>query len=221
MNKVYLISGLGADSRLFKNVVLPAGYEAILVDWLIPSYTDTLTTYSQNIINQYSINEDSIVIGVSLGGMISIEIAKQVKLDKVILISSIKTDSEAPWYFKFFRSLPVYKAIPGKLMTHVGFLIKPMFGNMNANDLQLFKSMLRNSSPVFLKWAMWAALYWKNNMVFSNLYHIIGDNDLVFPYKNIKNPTAIIKGGTHIMVFDKADEINKLFAEILSKNEIT
>jgi hypothetical protein len=106
-------------------------------------------------------------------------------------------------------------------MAHVGFLIKPMFGNMNANDLQLFKSMLRNSSPVFLKWAMRAALYWKNNMVFSNLYHIIGDNDLVFPYKNIKNPTAIINGGTHIMVFDKADEINKLFAEILSKNEIT
>jgi pimeloyl-ACP methyl ester carboxylesterase len=215
MIKVYLISGLGADSRLFKNVVLPAGYEVVLVDWLIPNSTDTLTTYSQNIIHEYSINENSIVIGVSLGGMISVEIAKQVKLDKVILISSIKTDSEAPWYFKFFRSLPVYKAIPGKLMPHVGFLIKPMFGNMNANDLQLFKSMLRNSSPVFLKWAMRAALYWKNNIVFSNLYHIIGDNDMVFPYKNIKNPTAIIKGGTHIMVFDKADEINKLLTEIL------
>jgi pimeloyl-ACP methyl ester carboxylesterase len=91
MSKVYLISGLGADSRLFKNVVLPAGYEVVLVDWLIPSYTDTLITYSQKIINQYSINKDSIVIGVSLGGMISVEIAKQVKLDKVILISSIKT----------------------------------------------------------------------------------------------------------------------------------
>jgi pimeloyl-ACP methyl ester carboxylesterase len=215
MIKVYLISGLGADSRLFKNIVLPAGYEVVLVDWLIPNSTDTLTAYSQKIINQYCIVEKSIVIGVSLGGMISVEIAKQVKLGKVILISSIKTDKEAPWYFKFFRSLPVYKAIPGKLMTHVGFLIKPMFGNMNANDLQLFKNMLRNSSPVFLKWAMRAALYWKNNVDFPNLYHIIGDNDLVFPYKNIKKPTAIIKGGTHIMVFDKADEINKLLEEIL------
>lgn len=215
MIEVYLISGLGADSRLFKNIVLPSGYEVVLVDWLIPNSTDTLTTYSQKIINQYSIDEKSIVIGVSLGGMISVEIAKQVKLNKVILISSIKTDKEAPWYFKFFRSLPVYKAIPGKLMTHVGFLIKPMFGNMNANDLQLFKNMLRNSSPVFLKWAMRAALYWKNNVDFPNLYHIIGDNDLIFPYKNIKNPTAIIKDGTHIMVFDKADEINKLLEEIL------
>jgi pimeloyl-ACP methyl ester carboxylesterase len=217
MSKVYLISGLGADSRLFKNVVLPAGYEVVLVDWLIPNYTDTLTIYSQKIINQYDINENSIVIGVSLGGMISVEIAKQVKLDKVILISSIKTDKEAPWHFKFFRSIPVYKVIPGKLMPHVGFLIKPIFGNMNPDDLQLFKSMLSNSSPVFLKWAMRTVLYWKNNVELSNLYHIIGNNDLMFPYKNIKNPTAIIKGGTHIMVFDRADEINKLLSEILKK----
>ncbi|MDB5285632.1 MAG: alpha/beta fold hydrolase [Mucilaginibacter sp.] len=215
MSKVYLISGLGADSRLFKNIVLPAGYEIVLVDWLIPNSIDTLTTYSQKIINQYSISEKSIVIGVSLGGMISVEIAKQVKLDKVILISSIKTDSEAPWYFKYFRSLPVYKVIPSKLMTHVGFLIRPVFGNMSPDDLRLFKSMLSNSSPVFIKWAMQAALYWKNNVEFLNLYHVIGDNDMMFPCKNIKDPTAIIKDGTHIMVFNKADEINKLLADIL------
>jgi pimeloyl-ACP methyl ester carboxylesterase len=217
MTKVYLIPGLGADSRLFKHIRLPAGYEVVLVDWLVPSETDTLTSYSQEIVNQYNICEDSIVIGVSLGGMISVEIAKHIKLNKVILISSIKASSEAPWYFKFFRSLPVYKAIPGKLMTHLGFLVKPMFGQMSPDDLALFKSMLQNSSPIFLKWAMRAALYWKNDVEFSNLYHIIGDKDLVFPYQNIKNPTAVIKGGTHIMVFDKAAEINALLADILKK----
>ncbi|MDB5126533.1 alpha/beta hydrolase [Mucilaginibacter sp.] len=215
MTKVYLIPGLGADSRLFKNIQLPAGYEVVLVDWLIPTETDTLTSYSQNLVSQFSMADNSIVIGVSLGGMISVEIAKQVKLDKVILISSIKTSSEAPWYFKFFRSLPVYKAIPGKLMTYLGFLVKPMFGKMNPDDLALFKSMLQNSSPIFLKWAMRSALYWKNDVEFSNLYHIVGNKDLVFPYQNIKNPTAVIKGGTHIMIFDKAAEINVLLADIL------
>jgi pimeloyl-ACP methyl ester carboxylesterase len=164
MRNVYLIAGLGADSRLFKNIKLPAGYEVTRVDWFVPKLEDTLTTYAQAIICQYDINSDSIVIGVSLGGMIAVEIAKQVTLDKVILISSIKTDSEAPWYFQFFRSIPVYKAIPGKLMTHLGFLVKPMFGNMKPDDLALFKSMLRDSSPVFIKWAMRAVLYWKNDI---------------------------------------------------------
>jgi len=217
MTKVYLIPGLGADSRLFKNILLPAGHEVVLVDWLIPSETDTLISYSQKLASQYNISNNSVVIGVSLGGMISVEIAKQIKLNKVILISSIKTSSEAPWYFKFFRGLPVYKAIPGKLMTHLGFLVKPMFGQMDPDDLALFKSMLQNSSPIFLKWAMRAALYWKNDVEISNLYHIIGDKDLVFPYQNIKKPTAVIKGGTHIMLFDKAAEINVLLADILKK----
>jgi pimeloyl-ACP methyl ester carboxylesterase len=215
MRKIYLIAGLGADSRLFKNIKLPAGYEIILVDWHIPVYNDTLTSYAQGVVEQYYIQDNSTVIGVSLGGMISVEIAKQVTLDKVILISSIKADKEAPWYFKLFRNLPVYKVIPGNLMTHVGFLIKPIFGKMAPDDLALFKSMLHNSSPVFLKWAMRAVLYWKNAVEISNLYHIIGDKDLVFPHTNIKNPTAVIKGGTHIMVFDKANEINTLLANIL------
>ena len=215
MRKVYLIAGLGADSRLFKHIKLPIDCDAILVDWHIPDTKDTLTTYAQSIVKQYDIKDTSTVIGVSLGGMISVEIAKQVKLDKVILISSIKTDSEAPWYFKFFRNLPVYEAIPGKLMTHLGFLIKPMFGKMAPDDLALFKSMLRNSSPIFLKWAMRAVLQWRNAVAIPNLYHIIGNKDLVFPHQNIKNPTAVIKGGTHIMVFDKAGEINALLAGIL------
>jgi hypothetical protein len=62
---------------------------------------------------------------------------------------------------------------------------------------------------------MHAVLYFNNTERIANLYHIIGDKDQVFPWEKIKNPTAIIKGGTHIMVFDRADEINQLLAGIL------
>jgi pimeloyl-ACP methyl ester carboxylesterase len=216
MSRVYLVSGLGADKRLFKNISLP-GHEVMLTDWLTPDKNDTLTSYAEKLIIQNDIKDNDVVIGVSLGGMIAVEIAKQVKLNKVILISSIKTDSEAPWYFQLFRRLPVYDITPGNLFPRLGFLIRPLFGRMAPADLDLFKDMLKNSSPVFLKWAMRAVLYWKNDILPDHLYHIIGDKDLVFPYKNIKDPTAIIKGGTHIMVFDKADEINLLLAGILNK----
>jgi pimeloyl-ACP methyl ester carboxylesterase len=217
MAKVFLIAGLGADTRLYKNIVLPDGYERIPADWVIPDATDTLTTYSQSLINHHNIQAGAIVVGDSLGGMIAVEIAKQVKLAKVILISSIKTADEAPWYFKLFQKVPVYKPIPASIMNKVGFMVKPVFGDMSADDLATFKSMLGNSSPVFLKWAMHAVLYFDNMEPIPNLYHIIGDKDQVFPYKKIKNPTAIIKGGTHIMVFDRANEINKLLAGILQK----
>jgi hypothetical protein len=148
--------------------------------------------------------------------MLAIEVAKKISLKKTILISSIKTINEAPGFYKLFKALPVYKIIPNKLLTSVGFMIKPVFGNMSDADLWLFKDMLRNTSPTFLKWAMGAVLKWDNNFSPPNVYHIHGDTDLVFPFKKIKDAT-LVKGGSHIMIFNRAKEINKWLKSILKK----
>jgi esterase/lipase len=215
MSKIFLIAGLGADTRLYNNIDLHE-HDVIPVDWIEPNEQDTLNTYAQKIINQYNITSNSIVIGTSLGGMIAIEIANTVSLNKVVLISSIKTINEAPWYFGLFKTVPVYKLLPGKLLSNIGVLIKPIFGKMSEQDAWLFNDMLKKSSPVFLKWAMGAALHWDNVVIPANVYHITGDKDHVFSYKKIKDAT-IIKGGTHIMVYDKAKQINKWLKQVLKK----
>jgi pimeloyl-ACP methyl ester carboxylesterase len=216
MSKIFLIAGLGADTRLYNNIELGDEHDVTPVDWLEPNKLDSLTTYAQKLIYQYVITDGSVVIGTSLGGMLAVEIAKQVRLNKVILISSIKSKNEAPFYFKFFKALPFYKLVKGDLVRKLGGMVKPVFGQMFDGDLWLFKDMLHKSSPKFIEWAMKAALYWDNETLPANVYHIIGDKDLVFNYKKIHNAT-IIKGGTHIMVFDKAKEINKVLKNILKK----
>jgi pimeloyl-ACP methyl ester carboxylesterase len=213
MDKVYLIAGLGADKRLFNNINLP-GYEMIHVDWFLPDKSDTLTDYAEKIINQYYIETDDVVLGDSLGGMLAVEVGKKLSLKKTIVISSIKTSDEAPWYFTVFRRLPVYKIIPDFLFTSMGFMIKVVFGKMHQEDLALFKSMLANSSPAFMRWAMHAVLTWKNYEIPINTVHITGDKDMVFSHKRIKNAT-IIPGGTHIMVFDRAKELNEILQKII------
>lgn len=215
MSKIFLIPGLGADTRVYNNIELN-DHEVTCVDWIEPHKTDTLPTYAQKLIRQYRITPGSVVIGNSLGGMIAIEIAKAIRLSKVILISSIKTVDEAPRFFSFFRTLPLYKLILGKAFTTIWFMIKPLFGKMSGADEWLFTDMLKNSSPTFLKWAMDAALAWKNEVTPSNVFTIAGDNDRVFPYKRIKD-AILVKNGTHIMVLDKAREINKILKKILKK----
>src|ERR1700744_5820637 len=215
MSKIFLIAGLGADTRIYNNIDLH-DHEVVPIDWIEPNQLDTLTTYSQKIINQYHITSKSVIIGNSLGGMLAIEIAKLMPINKVILISSIKTSDEEPWYFGFFRKLPIYKLIPHGLMTSSGVLIELMFGKMKPDNLWLFKDMLKKQSPAFLKWAMSATIKWKNQIVPPNVYHITGDKDAVFSCKRIKNAT-IVKGGTHIMIFDQAKKINKLLKDILKK----
>jgi pimeloyl-ACP methyl ester carboxylesterase len=216
MNKVFLIPGLGADTRLYNNIDIPEGYDFTPIDWIEPHISDTLVIYAQKLIYQYDIKQGTILIGTSLGGMLAIEIAKKVNPAKVILISSIKTIDEAPWYFPVFRKLPVHKLLPMRMLTSMGFLIRIIFGSLNDNDTWLFNDMLQKNSPFFMKWAMGAVLQWDNKIIPPNVYHIHGDKDLVFPIKTIKNAT-VVKGATHIMVFDRAKEINKWLKAILKK----
>jgi len=215
MSKIFLIAGLGADTRLYNNIDL-GDNDVTPVDWIEPNEIDTLETYAQKLIHQYFITDNSVVIGVSLGGMLAVEIAKQVKLNKAILISTIKNIDEAPWYFSFFKTVPVHKLISGRMLGKLGYFIKPFFGHMDEHDAWLFHDMVQKSSPKFLKWAIDAALKFNNQVVLPNVYHLAGDKDLIFNYKNIKDP-IVIKGGTHIMVFDKAKQINKILKDILRK----
>jgi pimeloyl-ACP methyl ester carboxylesterase len=213
MNKIYLIPGLGADYRIYQHIDLRR-YDVVNISWIEPDKRDTLSTYAQKLIGHYSITPQSIVIGNSLGGMLTIEIAKKVELNKAILISSIKTAAEAPLSFKWYRYFPVYCLLPERWLPSMGFMVKRVMGKMSKRHQELFISMLKSTSPKFIKWAMGAILHWDNQTIPKNVYHITGDKDKIFPYQRIKGAT-IVQGGTHIMIFNKAKQINNWLKEIL------
>lgn len=213
MGKVFLIPGLGADYRAFKNIDLES-YETVPISWIIPDKQDALTSYAQKLIEKYKITAGSIVIGNSLGGMLTVEIAKKVQLDKAILISSIKTAAEAPKSFKWYRVVPLYKLIPAKVYTSSGFIVRFVMGEVSKKNKELFIDMLRKTPPVFVKWAMGAILHWDNQVIPENVYHIHGDTDMIFPSNRLRN-AFIIKGGTHIMILNRAKEINTWLKNIL------
>jgi pimeloyl-ACP methyl ester carboxylesterase len=214
MSKIFLIPGLGADARIFQYIDLQ-GHEVVPISWIEPEKQDSLSTYAQKLIDHYQITPGSIVIGNSLGGMLTIEIAKRMELSKAILISSIKTKSEAPKSHIWYRYLPLYKLIPASLLPHTGIVVRMVMGRMSKHHQELFVSMLKGTSPTFIKWALGAILHWDNQTILLNVYHITGDKDKIFPYQRIKNAT-IVKGGTHIMIYTKAKEINNWLKDILN-----
>lgn len=214
MSKIFLIPGLGADYRIYKNIDL-SGHDVVNVSWIEPEKQDTLASYAHKLIDKYSITPDSIVIGNSLGGMLAIEMAKRIGLKKTILISSIKTIKEAPLRYKLYRYIPVNRTILPKMIRWAKSIIKFLFGRKVSGENQdLFVSMLENTSPSFIRWAKYAILNWDNQTIPKNVYHITGDEDSIFPYKRIKGAT-IVKGGSHVMILDKANEINSWLKEIL------
>lgn len=217
MDKLFLIAGLGADTRIYDNLDFTR-FEVVPVKWLPTDGCDGLESYARKLAKAYNITPNSIVIGNSLGAMIGVEIAKIIPLQKLILTSSIKTVFEAPVYFKLFYNVPIYNIIPEKLFKSVDFLAELVFGQMDKDDIDLFLDMMRGWSTDFLKWAMTAVLHWENETLLPNTYHINGDKDLVFPYKKVKD-AIIIRGGTHIMIYDMPNEINAVLKKIFN-NEI-
>ncbi|MVN91895.1 alpha/beta hydrolase [Mucilaginibacter aquatilis] len=214
--KLFLISGLGADRRLFNKLNVP-GYELVHVDWVEPESSDTISTYAQKLIDTYDITNGANVLGVSLGGVMTVEISTLLNLRKAIIISSIKSADEIPAYFKFFRKVPVYKIIPHGFYTAMGGIIKPLFGDTKGKAGFLFADMIKNASPAFMRWAMHAILYWVPNPLNAKIYHIIGNKDLIFPHRRITTATHIVNEGSHDMVYTRGAEISKLIQSILNE----
>src|ERR1044071_2262482 len=98
--KVYFISGLAADERVFRHINLPEQYEAVHLAWLAPLPHESLPHYARRFSGRINGDEKFCLIGLSFGGMIAVEIARILRPEKLILISSISCPAHLPSYYK-------------------------------------------------------------------------------------------------------------------------
>jgi hypothetical protein len=147
--------------------------------------------------------------------MLATEMAKKDLQLKAIIISSNKIASEFPRLLKIGKYLPLYKWVPYKVVKATGRLTKGFVGPKGVEEKKVFTQILNESNPIFTAWATGAILNWTNTEVPPNVVHIHGDADHLLPYKMVKcNHT--IKGGTHLMIMDKAKELSILLKQLIS-----
>ncbi len=211
--KVYFISGLGANKRAFHFLDL-SFCEPVFIEWIKPLPRETLQHYAMRL--RESITESNpVVLGVSFGGMLATEMAKKDPFLKAIIISSNKTAGEFPGFLKIGKYIPLYKWVPGKLVKATGRITKKFVGPKGEEEKKVFTQILNESKPEFTSWATGAILNWTNKDVPENVIQIHGDADHLLPYRLVQcNYT--IKGGTHLMVMDKAKEISALLKQLIA-----
>ncbi len=206
---IYVISGLGADERVFQNVDF-GRLKPTFIQWIEPRDNETIQEYASRLSEQIDTSKP-IILGVSFGGMIAVEIAKQIDYQQVILISSAKTKNEIPFVYRILGRLKLHKIIPIKLFKRANILTYWFFGMNSKVEKEMLKSILHDTDSTFLKWAMDAIILWKNEIIIDKLIHFHGDNDKILPIKNIKKVDFVIPNGGHLMVFNRADEIISVF----------
>ncbi len=213
LKNIYCVSGLGADERVFQKLKLE-GYQPIHIRWIEPEKQESIADYAKRLTEQ--INSDSpILIGLSFGGIVAVEIAKQINTQKVILISSTKNQQEIPFYFQIFRWLPIHRLLPAKLILWFGQLLASWFFSLQTlAERKLFKAILLDTDAKFMKWAVDRVVNWRNELIPNNIYHIHGDRDRIFPYRYVQEDFSVEKGG-HFMIMNQAEYISELIQKIV------
>lgn len=207
MSKIYIFSGLGVDQRVFNKIDFD-GFNVEFIDWILPLKREAIENYAKRI-SIGAIEKDSILIGLSFGGMMAVEVSKVIPIKKMILIASAKTKSELPLLYHIAGKLRLHKLIPSTVFKWNNLLSRWIFGIQTKEEKVLFKNILKDTNSRFLCWAINEIVNWKNVQIPEIVTHIHGDNDKILPLKNVE-ADIIIKSGGHFMTVNKALEIEAI-----------
>jgi pimeloyl-ACP methyl ester carboxylesterase len=210
--ELYIFSGLGADERVFQRLDF-SGFSTTFIKWIVPQEKETIEHYANRLIEQITTTKPTL-IGLSFGGLIAVEVAKIIETEKVILIASTKTRNEVPFYYRFAGQLGLHKLLPTGLLKDSNFITDWFFGTSSTFDKKLLKQILIDTDPIFLKWAIDKVARWTNQTPTKNTFQIHGTSDRIFPISFVKSKVKIKNGG-HLMILNKADELNKIIRKLL------
>lgn len=221
MNKipVYLMPGLAASSSIFEHIKLPsATFEMYYLEWFLPLEKESIEDYALRMTKEIK-HKNPVLIGVSFGGILVQEMALHIETRKIIIISSIKSNSELPLRMKIAKSTKAYKILPTQLLSNVETLTKYAFGeNVVSRRIKLYEKYLHIRDKKYLDWAIENVILWRRTKPDKNVIHIHGDADAVFPISHIKN-CIVVKGATHILVILKYKWLNDNLPKLILNNE--
>ena len=200
--------GMSANPLIFERLKFPEDiYQVHLMKWIKPDLNESIESYSKRLANDIT-HKNPILIGVSFGGIVVQEISKLISVDKLIIISSIKSNTELPLYMKSAKFLKLYNYFPLKIFDDIFDISKFLKINKIDKMLHLLDKYLSVRDEDYLKWAIREILNWKQKIPLDKVIHIHGDKDLTFPIRLIKNCIKIPEG-THASILTRYKWLNK------------
>ncbi|KQT15072.1 hypothetical protein ASG31_15845 [Chryseobacterium sp. Leaf404] len=210
--KIYVISGLGADYKVLERLVFPEQHQVIAIDWIVPVRDEKFANYVKRMAEKVDDSEPFYLLGYSFGGIMVQEINRLKPAVKTVILGSIKSDKEKSRLIKIGQYTRIPQFLPVGLFNiktlETYAVFRKFFDPKNPKINQYF----RFTDPYYLKWSVQRIAEWKFEQK-DNVIQIMGDRDIVFPFKNSK-PDYIIKGGTHLFPATKHKEVSQLLKKI-------
>jgi len=160
--------------------------------------------------------ERPILLGVSFGGMMAIEIAKRIPGATVIIVSSVRDHRQLPFWIKAGGRVYPHWLIPRmrRPRWRVSFLENYFLGVETDEDGRLVSEFQNKVDQQYLDWAIGTIARWSNEWTPPHFYHIHGGRDRMFPLRRV-DATHLIPDGGHLMVFNRHAAVSNVLREIL------
>ncbi|TXK38022.1 alpha/beta fold hydrolase [Pontibacter qinzhouensis] len=202
---------------MFQFLKLPPQLPFEHLDWIAPlSLQESLAEYAGRLKAQITA-PTPILIGLSFGGVIAIELAKLLQPRKLIIISSLAQSAALPWYYRALGKLKLQRYIPLKVLQSFLPLAPFFFGAHSPAEKKLLRQVILDIDENYLRWALEQLLAWRQKEPLPNLLHLHGTADKVLPLRQ-RPGMYIVKGGEHLMVMDRAPEISAILHNILTED---
>lgn len=210
MKNVFFLSGLGADRRVFNYLILP-GHRLHHVIWVSPGRGESITEYARRLLPQIQ-GENPILVGVSFGGMLAMEIASLIKVEMVILVSSARSPRDIPRYFKIMARLNFYKVIRPKPIRTANPFLFWLFGVTNKEHKDLLCAIMADTDETFFAWAAESIPSWRGQIPSCKVVQIHGTRDRVL---NFRSADFAVPRAGHLMIVTHANEISDIIQDLL------
>jgi len=204
---------------MFQQLALPEWYRVVSLDWIAPRQNESIPDYASRLGQHIDVSQPFQLVGLSFGGMVAAEIAKVLNPLQTIIISSVPTAQDLPWYFKAAGLLRLPDLVPASwLKTAAVNLANPFaywfFGAQTQVEKSLLKQILQDTDTRFLKWALKAITAWESQERPRNLVQIHGAADKVLPLR-FTSPDYLLEKGAHLMVLSQAGPLSRLLTQVL------
>lgn len=210
---IYIISGLGADERVFSKLSLPS--TVVHLNWIKNKPKESLSMYAKRMAVSISDSKNAILIGLSFGGIVAQEIAAQREIGKLIIINSVKTRNEIPLHLRLVGDLGLHKLFPTQIFSHP--LFKPIsyffFSLKTREEKVLLDQIFDNADYNYIEWCIDKVLKWPGKNKTINPIHIHSKGDRIFPARNIK--VDALSTGDHFAVFSISHEVDEILGRLL------
>ncbi|MEX2484449.1 MAG: alpha/beta hydrolase [Brumimicrobium sp.] len=212
--KLYAVSGLGVDSRVFEGLELDH-CELIPLEWIDPHENESIESYSMRLSEPIDQSEEFGILGVSFGGLVATEISQKLNPKLTVLVSTAETKDGLTSLFKLIGRFNLNDYLSTKMYDPPRRLSYFMFGTDNKDELD---AILDDSDLSFTKWAVEELVNWENETKLETVIHISGTEDRILPPTESEN-LHLIEGGGHFMIVDKAQEVSEVINDFIKANQ--